>query len=92
MYVQSLVFVISFGHLPSAHKMKKQLKVTGALTVVYILSYLIFRDTSIETWNKDGNQYVIFPEGQTWIYYLYRPLTYIDSKLTTMKFHIGPHK
>ena len=73
------------------HKMKKRLKIIGALTATYILSYLIFRNTNIEIWDKDGNQYVIFPKGQTWIYYLYRPLTYIDNKLTKMNFHIGPH-
>ena len=72
--------------------MKKRIKTIGILAIVYELSYLIFRNTNIETWNKDGNQYVIFPKEQTWIYNLYRPLTYIDSKVTMMHFHIGPHE
>jgi hypothetical protein len=62
------------------------------LIAVYVLSYLVFRNASIETWAKDGNSYVIFPKTQIWIYYLFRPLSYVDSKLTAMKFHIGPHE
>ena len=72
--------------------MKRPLKIIGTLATVYVLSYLNFRNTNIETWDKDGNDDVIFPKGQTWIYYLYRPLTYIDSKLTAIHFHIGPHE
>jgi hypothetical protein len=74
------------------HKMKRRLLTIGILATVYVLSYLIFRNTNIEIWDKDGKQYVIFPKGQTWIYYFYRPLTYFDSKVTTMNFHIGPHE
>jgi len=64
----------------------------GVLLVVYVLSYVTFRTARTERWEKDGNQYVIFPKESTWIYYLYRPLTYLDSKVTTMRFHIGPHQ
>lgn len=72
--------------------MKRSLRILGILAAVYVLSYLIFRSTHIETWDKDGNRYVIFPKGQIWVYYLYRPLTYLDAKMTTMRFHIGPHE
>ena len=72
--------------------MKKRLIIIGALGTVYVSSYLIFRNANVETWDKDGNEYVIFPKGQIWVYYLYRPLTYLDSKVTTMRFHIGPHE
>jgi hypothetical protein len=81
--------VLEFGN---NSLMKRRLLIIGTIATVYMLSYMIFRNTNIETWDKDGNQYVIFPEGQTWIYYLYRPLTYIDSKVTTMRFHIGQHE
>ena len=64
----------------------KELNLLGHSTSGLVIGY------NIETWDKDGNQYVIFPKGQTWIYYLYRPLTYIDSKVTTMHFHIGSHE
>jgi len=60
-------------------RMNKRVKIIATLAAVYVLSYFIFRNARIETWDKDGNQYVIFPKEQTWIYYLYRPLTYIDS-------------
>ncbi|MGC3947604.1 MAG: hypothetical protein QM762_24380 [Chryseolinea sp.] len=72
--------------------MIRLLKIIGALLAGYVLSYVIFRNTNIQTWEKDGNQYVIFPKNQAWVYYLYRPLTYIDSKVTVMRFHIGPHQ
>jgi hypothetical protein len=72
--------------------MKKRLALTIVLAVIYFVSYLIFRSINIETGNKDGNKYVIFPKEQVWIYYLYRPLTHIDGNLTAMHFHIGPHR
>jgi hypothetical protein len=73
-------------------QMKRRLLIIGALATVYMFSYLIFRNTNVETWDKDVKQYVIFSKGQTWIYYLFRPLNYIDSKVTTMNFHLGPHE
>ena len=82
---------------PSARRLRRtaqmrSIKIIGILVAVYVLSYLVFRNANIETWDKDGKQYVIFPKGQPWIYYVYRPLSYVDSKLTTMRFHIGPHE
>jgi hypothetical protein len=71
--------------------MKRFLYTLGALLVVYVLSYGVFRNMNIETWEKDGKRYVIFPRSQVWIYYLYRPMTYLDSMATGMNFHIGPH-
>lgn len=71
--------------------MKKNLIIAGSLILVYLITYLIFRNSNVETWEKDGKEYVIFPKSKIWIYYLYRPATYLDSKLTTMRFHIGPH-
>jgi hypothetical protein len=72
--------------------MKKKLLIIGILILAYIINYLIFRNSNIETWNKDGNKYVIFPKSMTWVYYFYRPATYVDSKITQMRFHIGPHQ
>lgn len=71
--------------------MKRRLRIIAVLAAMYFLSYLVFRFTHIELWEKNGKRYVIFPKEHTWIYYLYRPLTYVDSKVTTMGFHIGPH-
>ena len=45
-----------------------------------------------EVWEKDGNAYVIFPDDKVYLYYLYRPLSYVDGAVTGMKFHIGQHR
>jgi hypothetical protein len=71
--------------------MKKKLTIFGILLFSYLISYLIFRNSNIETWDKDGKEYVIFPKSQKWVYYFFRPATYIDNKLTKMQFHIGQH-
>ena len=60
------------------------------ISVIYISSYLIFRQTHIEIWEQDRQAYVIFPENKI-LYYLYRPLSYADGKLSGMNFHIGEH-
>ena len=59
----------------------------------YAASYLGFRQTNIEVWERDKQAYVIFPEGYgIALYYLWRPISYIDGTLTRMQFHIGPHR
>lgn len=57
---------------------------------LYTLSYIIFRQTHQEIWEKDNQAYVIFPENK-FLYYLFRPLVLIDGKITSMQFHIGQH-
>jgi hypothetical protein len=59
--------------------------------VIYIAGYLAFRMMQQEVWTADGKTYVIFPEGTLVLYYLWRPLMYLDGALTGMAFHIGPH-
>ena len=42
---------------------------------------------------RDRQVYVMFPEGPgRLLYYLWRPLTYVDGAATGMRFHIGPHR
>jgi|GEM_PF-2055592 len=72
--------------------MKKLIQIIIIAILLYSISYFIFRYNNIEKWDKDGHDYVIFPKSQKWIYYLYRPATYIDSKISNMRFHIGPHQ
>jgi hypothetical protein len=62
-----------------------------ALLVLYIGSYTWFRSTHIERWDRDRREYVIFPQSAA-LYYFYRPLAYIDARLTGVGFHIGPHR
>ena len=71
--------------------MKRSLFILLALVVIYVGSYAWFRSAHIERWDRDGRDYVIFPQ-QPALYYLYRPLTYFDARLTGMRFHIGPHR
>jgi hypothetical protein len=61
-----------------------------AVLVVYLAGYLAFRETHIEVWERDQRAYVIFPCSA--LYYLWRPLSYVDGALTGMQFHIGPHQ
>jgi hypothetical protein len=70
------------------------LKVLTAIALVlYAGSYLAFRQSSTEIWERDKQAYVIFPAGYgSALYYLWRPLSYVDGSLTGMRFHIGPHR
>ena len=72
--------------------MKRKLTITGIVILLYLISYLVYRGLNIETWDKNGKEYVIFPKSQKCVYYLFRPATYIDTKLTQMQFHIGSHQ
>jgi hypothetical protein len=72
--------------------MEAKRKVTLAiavLIVLYVAGYLAVRQTYSEVWERDGKVYVLFPSSG--IYYLFRPVTYLDAALTGMRFHIGPH-
>ncbi len=73
-------------------KRKNLLIVFVVVVLIYVGTYVGFRQTHIENWEQDKLDYVIFPPGGQALYYLYRPLTYIDSALTGMRFHIGPHR
>ncbi len=61
--------------------------------VLYVAGYAAFRQTHVETWEKDNASYVIFPEGDFGraLYYGWRPLSYVDHRLTGVGAHIGPH-
>jgi hypothetical protein len=61
------------------------------ILTMYLGSYTWLRASHIERWHRDGHNYVILPQS-TVVYYVYRPLTYIDAHLTGMRFHIGPHR
>ena len=60
--------------------------------IIYVLGYVAFRQTHMEVWEKDKHAYVIFPPNAPILYYVWRPLTYIDGSVTGMRFHIGPHR
>ena len=60
--------------------------------IIYVGSYAAFRSRHVKVWEKDNHSYVIFPEDKIYLYYFYRPLTYVDSVVTKMRFHVGPHR
>ena len=64
----------------------------GVLVALYVASYVGFRGSHVETWERDGRQYVIIPLGYRALYYLFRPIMYVDGATTGMRFHVGPHR
>ena len=63
-----------------------------ALFSLYTLSYVWLRETRTEVWEKDGKPYVIFPADKIYLYYFFRPMSYLDGKLTGIGFHLGQHR
>ena len=62
------------------------------LLLVYLLAYITFRTLTSEIWQRDGKTYVIFPTESVVIYYVFRPISYLDGMITGMRFHNGPHQ
>ncbi|MBZ0146163.1 MAG: hypothetical protein K8F62_01300 [Pseudorhodoplanes sp.] len=72
--------------------MSRTAKTLAAVLLIYAGSYLLFRQSNIEVWDRDKRPYVIFPAGAgSALYYAWRPLSYLDGAITGMGFHIGPH-
>ena len=63
-----------------------------AILLLYLICYVLFRLVNSEVWVEDGNTYVIYPERPISIYYMFRPLSYLDGFLTGTGSHIGPHQ
>jgi len=59
---------------------------------VYVACYIVFRIMNSEVWAEDGNKYVVYPQNPIAVYYVFRPLSYLDGFLTGMRSHIGPHQ
>lgn len=80
------------------HERIMKSKIIVAIIIVFIfclfytLRYLSFREKSQEVWSRNNKTYVVFPEDNLNLYYYYRLATYIDAKITDMRFHIGPHR
>ena len=71
---------------------RKAIAAIIVLFLFYVLSYIWIRQTHMEVWEKDNNAYVIFPADKVFLYYLFRPISYVDGNLTGVKFHIGQHR
>lgn len=73
--------------------MSRTIRLVVLAFALYLVTYIVFRQTHIEVWERDRNAYVIFPDGYgVALYYLWRPLLSIDGAATAMRFHIGPHR
>ncbi len=73
--------------------MKRNILISVIVVVLlYFFSYIWIRQTRTEIWEKDGSAYVIFPADRIYLYYFYRPLSYVDGTITGMRFHIGQHQ
>ncbi len=69
-------------------------KLLIALIILYASSYSYFRAANAQEWAKDKQTYVIYPAtpaGQA-LYYLWRPLSYLDKAVTGRGTHIGQHR
>jgi hypothetical protein len=62
------------------------------LLVLYVMSYGWFRQTHREIWEKDKQEYLIFPSDKVYLYYFFRPIALLDGRITGMNFHIGQHQ
>ena len=58
---------------------------------LYFLGYIWLRQSHSEVWEKDGKTYVIFSDDKV-LYYFFRPLSYVDNKITGIDFHPGQHR
>ena len=70
--------------------MKRALLALLVLLLLYTGTYATYRSTHVERWERDGRDYVIFSNGA--LYYFFRSASLVDSRLTGMNFHIGPHQ
>jgi hypothetical protein len=78
------------GRIPH---MSRTTLLVSVLILLYVGGYIAFRQSNAEVWDRDRQTYVIFPQGgASALYYLWRPLTYVDGAMTGMRFHIGPHR
>jgi hypothetical protein len=81
---------------PAKAKPRRNTIVLGSICVIgllYVASYIAFRQTHVEVWERDKQAYVIFPQSYGLpLYYVWRPLAYLDAAMTGMRYHIGPHR
>ena len=71
--------------------MRASMRIALFALAIYLGLYVRFRNQWVETWDRDGSRYVIFPEDSVWAYYVFRPLSYLDGLVTGVGSHIGPH-
>ena len=71
-------------------KSRSLLLLTTLAACGYAAAYVDYRRRHIEHWQHDGHAYVLF-ESRT-VYYIFRPMSYLDQATTDTRAHIGPHR
>jgi hypothetical protein len=71
----------------------RRVQLLAFLLAAYVGSYVAYREARDQAWVEDGKRYVIFSADGTGkaLYYLWRPLSYVDAAMTGTQAHIGPH-
>lgn len=73
--------------------LRRSIVAAALLAVLYVGGYLALHQTNIAVWERDRQTYLLFPQNYgVALYYLSRPLSYLDGALTGLRFHIGPHR
>ena len=57
--------------------------------MMYVVVYVGYRSDAAEVWPKNDETYVMYSDKG--LYYIFRPLAYLDYALTGMQSHFGPH-
>lgn len=70
-------------------QVKKFLLVIIGISVLYLGTYIWYRNSHTEIWSDNGQRYVIF--GSEVSYFAFRPIAYVDGMVTGIRFHFGPH-
>lgn len=83
---------LSTSYWPGFGIVSRMRFVSAVVLAVYLVGYLWLRVFNSEVWSEDNRAYVMFPESPIALYYVYRPLSYIDQYVTGMRSHIGPHQ
>lgn len=70
--------------------MKRAVTLCAVAVALYLTVYIVYRARHVQVWAGDGKAYVILGSRLTW--YGYRPLSYVDARVTGMRFHLGPRR
>ena len=74
-------------------ELKKLIIILAILWIlIYLLSYLAYRQTHIQVRGPDNKEYVFFSDNKFYLFYFFRPLSWIDEELTGMNFHLEQQK
>lgn len=71
--------------------MKRLVFVVAIVLVVYLRSYALYRSANLKHRADDGRGYVSY-ENKPALYYFYRPVSYVDARLTRVRSRLHVHE